>query len=77
MTIPALPSVAIPTAPSRSVSGAAVVTPAAEPTLWSMLSQAERAFFLAPTEHEAIGYGPRGNPAMAPPVLGQQLGVRG
>ncbi|HRP08235.1 MAG TPA: hypothetical protein PLL69_07090 [Gemmatimonadales bacterium] len=62
----------------RSASSPPVgVAPAAEPALWTMLSQAERAFFLAPDEAALVSYGPAGVTATAAPVLGQHLDVRG
>lgn len=48
-----------------------------EPSLWAMLSNAERAFFLSPSGNESIGYGPGGGNTVAAPALGQQLDVRG
>ncbi len=48
-----------------------------EPTLWAMLSNAERAFFLSPSGNESIGYGPAGGSTVAAPALGQHIDVRG
>lgn len=61
--------------PAASQRGTAA--PAAEPSLWTMLSHAERAFFLSPEGAQAIGYGPGGHHTVAAPVLGQQLDIRG
>jgi hypothetical protein len=78
VTIPGLPPV-VPgaTAPAPPREHAAPPTPGKEPGLWAMLSRAERAFFLAPVDQEALGYGPGGARTEAAPVLGQHLDVRG
>ncbi|HPF62777.1 MAG: hypothetical protein KC544_02765 [Gemmatimonadetes bacterium] len=80
MTISGLPPIgpaAGAAAPRPIDRAAAPATPGREPGLWAMLSSAERAFFLAPTEQQAIGYGPGGARTEAAPVLGQHLDVRG
>ncbi len=76
MTISGIPGGA---APIQSVHGANATrssTPR-EPTLWAMLSNAERAFFLAPDGEQALGYDTAGSTTVAAPALGRQLDVRG
>lgn len=79
MTISGLPPIAPgAAAAARPLDRAAAPNaPGREPGLWAMLSSAERAFFLAPADQQAIGYGPGGGRAEAAPVLGQHLDVRG
>lgn len=64
--------------PRTDPAAAAQGTPqvAREPALWQMLSQAERAFFLAPSGSMTLGYGPGGATTEAAPVVGQQLDVK-
>lgn len=79
MTIPGLPPI-VPgsaAAAARPLDRPAVSSPGKEPGLWAMLSSAERAFFLAPADQQALGYGPGGARTEAAPVLGQHLDVRG
>lgn len=79
MTINGIPGGSLPVvAAGRGVATPpSGISPAAEPTLWTMLSQAEREFFLAPQDAALVSYGPAGITATAAPILGQQLDVRG
>jgi hypothetical protein len=52
------------------------VPPAREPALWTLLSQAERAFFDVPSVARPIGYGPGGAPTEPAPALGQTIDIR-
>jgi hypothetical protein len=76
MTIRGLPPASPPVvASSRPVAPGAAK--ASEPGLWSMLTPAERAFFLPPDGEAALGYGRSGRAERGAPALGQRVDVRG
>lgn len=77
MTISGIPAGSVPINPVSGANPARTSVTQREPTLWTMLSNAERAFFLAPDGDQALGYGPAGGNTIAAPALGSQLDVRG
>ncbi len=82
MTISGLPAMPAPIRPNSTPNaarpGAKSATPAADPSLWNVLTDDERAFFLDSASLGPVSYGRGGatqQPTAAP--LGQRIDVRG